>query len=133
MILPVSAVFASVCAVLLIVLSYRVAMFRMRQKKGLGVTDDRDFAVAIRTQANFTEYAPIALILLAIGELNGVAVQLIYGVGMAFVLFRLFHAWGMTQGRGGAHPARLIGIVGTWLALLVIAAAVMVNVFQANA
>ncbi|MCG8517385.1 MAPEG family protein [Marinobacter sp. CA1] len=132
MILPVSAVFACVCTILLVLLSVRVAMFRLRHKKGVGVTDNRDFEAAVRAQANLTEYAPIAVILLAIGELNGVMVEWIYALGMAFVLGRFLHAWGMIQGRGGAHPARLGGILLTWLALLAMVVAVMLNVFQAN-
>ncbi|SDV99817.1 MAPEG family protein [Marinobacter mobilis] len=133
MILPVTAVFASVCVLLLIVLSYRVATFRLKHRKGLGVNDDRDFEVAVRTQANLAEYAPITLVLLAIGELNGVSVAWIYGLGMAFVVGRLLHAWGMVKGRGGPHKARLVGIVLTWLAMLVLAVAVLLNVFLFSA
>lgn len=133
MILPVTAVFASVCTVLLIILSYRVASFRMKYRKGLGVNEDRDFEVAVRAQANLAEYAPITLILLAIGELNGVALELIYVLGMTFVLGRILHAWGMINGRGGAHKARFWGIILSWLAMLVLAIVVMLNVFHFNA
>ncbi|MDX1459405.1 MAG: MAPEG family protein [Marinobacter sp.] len=133
MILPVTAVFASVCAILLIILSYRVSSFRMRYKHGLGVNEDRDFEVAVRTQANLTEYAPMALILLGLGELNGVAVGWIYGLGMTFVVGRILHAWGMVNGRGGAHKARFYGTAMSWLAMLLLAVAVLLNVFLSNA
>ncbi len=132
MILPVTAVYASVCAILLIILSYRVSSFRLRYKHGLGVNEDRDFEVAVRTQANFTEYAPMALILLALGELNGVAVGWIYGLGLMFVAGRILHAWGMTKGRGGAHKARFHGTILSWLAMLLLAGAVLLNVLLTN-
>ncbi|MDX1757376.1 MAG: MAPEG family protein [Marinobacter sp.] len=132
MILPVTAVFASVCAILLLILSCRVSSFRMRHKQGLGVNDDRDFEVAVRAQANLTEYAPMALILLGLGELNGVAVSWIYSLGMMFVLGRILHAWGMINGRGGAHKARFSGTALSWLAMLLLALAVLLNVFQVN-
>ncbi|SFL87443.1 MAPEG family protein [Marinobacter zhejiangensis] len=133
MILPVTAVFASVCTLLLIILSFRVATFRIKYRKGLGVNDDRDFEVAVRTQANLVEYAPITLVLMAIGELNGVTLEWIYGLGMTFVIGRLLHAWGMVNGRGGAHKARFVGILLTWLAMLALAIAVLLNVFRFNA
>ncbi|MDC0662951.1 MAPEG family protein [Marinobacter sp. SS21] len=132
MILPVTAVYASVCAILLIILSYRVTSFRRRYKQGLGVNEDRDFEAAVRTQANFTEYAPMALILLALGELNGVAVGWIHGLGLMFVLGRILHAWGMVQGRGGAHMGRFYGTILSWLALLSLAVAVLLNVVLSN-
>jgi len=43
MIVPVSAVFAAVLGLLLLVLSGMVSRFRLKYKKSLGVTDDRDF------------------------------------------------------------------------------------------
>lgn len=72
MIVPVSAVFAAVLGLLLLVLSGMVSRFRLKYKKSLGVTDDRDFQAAVRAQANLVEYAPLGLVMLAIAELNGV-------------------------------------------------------------
>lgn len=132
MIIPMSAVFASVIVILLLVLSSRVVLFRLKYRKGLGVTEDRDFQVAVRAQANLVEYAPIALILLAIGELNGLSTQVVYWAGMALVVGRVLHAWGMHSGRGGTHWARFSGIVLTWLMMLVTAALVLWNVYQVN-
>ena len=43
MIVPVTGVFAAVIGILLLVLSAQVVKFRLKYKKGLGVTDDRDF------------------------------------------------------------------------------------------
>ena len=68
--------------------------------------------------------------MLAIAELNGVASGLIYWTGMALVVGRLLHAWGMINGRGGLHKARMIGIVLTWLAILVAAVLLLWNVWQ---
>lgn len=107
MIVPMSAVFASLTALLFLALSFRVVMFRLKYRKGMGITDDLDFQAADRAQANLVEYAPFALILLALGELNGVASQLVYWVGVAFIAGRVLHAWGMISGRGGPHKARM--------------------------
>ena len=52
MIVPVTGVFAAVIGILLLVLSAQVVKFRLKYKKGLGVTDDRDFEAAVRAHAN---------------------------------------------------------------------------------
>ncbi|KPP97371.1 MAG: putative relative of glutathione S-transferase, MAPEG superfamily [Marinobacter sp. HL-58] len=130
MIIPVSAVFAAVLGLLLIVLSILVSRFRLKYKKNLGVTDDRDFEAAVRAHGNLVEYAPLGLIMLAIAELNGVASGLVYWTGMAFVVGRILHAFGMINGRGGPHIARLAGILLTWVSILAIAVLLLWNVFQ---
>ena len=121
MLMPVTAVFAAVTAVLLLFLSAQVSRFRLKYRQGLGVNDDREFEVAVRAQGNLVEYAPLGLLLMAIGELNGVHAQWIYWVGMALVGGRILHAFGMFNGHGGPHKARLLGILLTWLSILVMA------------
>ncbi|MGB1950934.1 MAG: MAPEG family protein [Marinobacter sp.] len=130
MIVPVTAVFAAVICILLLVLSFQVVRFRLKYGKGMGVTDDRDFEAAVRAHANLVEYAPLGLIMLGLAELNGVAGGLVYWTGMALVVGRILHAWGMINGRGGPHKARMAGIVLTWLAILVAAVLLLVNVYQ---
>jgi uncharacterized membrane protein YecN with MAPEG domain len=130
MIVPVTAVFAAVIGILLLVLSFQVVRFRLKYGKSMGVTDDRDFEAAVRAHANLVEYAPLGLIMLALAELNGVAGGLVYWTGMALVVGRILHAWGMINGRGGPHKARMAGIVLTWLAILVAAILLLANVYQ---
>ena len=130
MIVPVTGVFAAVTGILLLVLSIQVVKFRLKYRKGLGVTEDRDFEAAVRAHANLVEYAPLALIMLAIAELNGVASGLIYWTGMALVVGRILHAWGMINGRGGPHKARMVGILLTWLAILATAVFLLWNVWS---
>ncbi|WP_417567112.1 MAPEG family protein [Marinobacter sp.] len=130
MIVPITGVFAAVIGILLLVLSAQVVKFRLKYRKGLGVTDDRDFEVAVRAHANLIEYAPLGLIMLGIAELNGVASGLIYWTGMALVVGRLLHAFGMINGRGGPHKARMVGIMLTWLAILITAVLLLWNVWQ---
>ncbi|MDI9244013.1 MAPEG family protein [Marinobacter sp. CHS3-4] len=130
MIVPVTAVFAAVLGLLLLVLSSLVVRYRLKFKKGLGVTEDRGFQAAVRAQANLIEYAPMALIMLAIAELNGVPSTWVYWSGMGLVVGRLLHAFGMINGKGGPHVARLAGTVLTWLAILVVALLLIWNVVQ---
>ncbi|RBW49154.1 MAPEG family protein [Marinobacter sp. F3R11] len=130
MIVPVTGVFAAVLGILLLVLSAQVVKFRLKYKMGMGTTGDRDFEAAVRAHANLVEYAPLGLIMLGIAELNGVASGIIYWTGMALVVGRFLHAWGMINGSGGPHKARAIGILLTWLAILVTAVLLLWNVWQ---
>lgn len=129
MIVPVTGVFAAVLGILLLVLSAQVVKFRLKYKTGMGTAGDRDFEAAVRAHANLVEYAPLGLIMLGIAELNGVASGFIYWTGMALVVGRILHAWGMINGHGEGHKARVIGIVLTWLAILVAAILLLWNVW----
>ncbi len=131
MIVPITAVFASVTALLMLFLAYKVSTFRLKHRQGIGVNpDDPDFEVAVRAHANLVEYAPITLIVMGLGELNGVSIQVVYWVGMVFVAGRLLHAYGMFNGHGGPHKARLVGILMTWLSMLVMSVFTVWNVVQ---
>ena len=130
MLMPVTAVCAAVTALLLLFLSFQVSKYRLKYRQGLGINDDVEFQVADRAQANLVEYAPLALILMGVGELNGVSAHWIYWVGMAFVGGRILHAFGMFNGHGGPHKARLVGILLTWLSMAVMAILLVWNVIQ---
>ncbi|MBU2873172.1 MAPEG family protein [Marinobacter salexigens] len=132
MIVPVTGVFAAVLGILMLVLSGHVVRFRLKYKKGMGVTDNPDFQAAVRAHGNLVEYAPIGLIMLGIAELNGVASGFIYWTGMTLVVGRLLHAWGMISGHGEEHIGRAIGIVMTWLAILAAAILLLWNIWQVN-
>ncbi|MEP3562876.1 MAG: MAPEG family protein, partial [Marinobacter sp.] len=73
MIIPVTAVFAAVLGILLLVLSVLAVRFRLKYQIGMGVNDDPVFQATVRAHANLVEYAPLGLIMLAIAELNGVS------------------------------------------------------------
>lgn len=131
MILPITGVFAAVTGILLLFLSAVVVKYRIKYGKDMGITEDRDFEAAVRAHGNLVEYAPLTLLMLGVAELNGVPNGFIYWIGLAFVLGRILHAWGMLQGLGGPHKARMVGILITWLSILVIAVLLLLNVFQA--
>lgn len=130
MIVPITAVFTAVTAILLLFLSGVVVKYRVKYRMGMGTTKDPDFEAAVRAHGNLTEYAPLTLLMLGIAELNGVASGFVYWLGMAFVLGRILHAWGMLQAQGEEHKARMVGILLTWLVMLGIALLLLLNVWQ---
>lgn len=130
MIVPITGVFAAVTAILLLFLSGVVVKYRVKYRMGLGTTKDPDFEAAVRAHGNLVEYAPLTLLMLGIAELNGVASGFVYWLGMAFVLGRILHAWGMLQAQGREHKARMVGILLTWVVMLAIALLLLLNVWQ---
>ena len=95
--LIVTTLIACILAVLFIRLSFGVIRLRRHHKVGLGSGGVDDLERAIRAQANFAEYVPIALILMACLELNSAPLWLIAILGIGFVAGRVIHAKGMNQ------------------------------------
>lgn len=115
--LPITATIASLCGLLIIFLAYRVVVARRRAKVGIGDGGDQTLACAVRAHANFTEYVPLALILLAAWEINGGPRLGLWIAGGLLVVSRLIHAWGLSH-RSGVSFGRFWGTAGTWLVIL---------------
>lgn len=125
---PLTALYASLLALLLVMLSLVVIRLRRSLRIGVGDGGNRDLARAIRVQGNATEYVPIFLILLAACELNHGGAMLLHGCGATFFFCRIMHAWGL-YGSGGASRARVAGMVGTLGVLIVLATANLQKLF----
>ena len=72
----------------------------------------------MRRHANFIEFVPLGLLIIALLEANGVSGTVIHGLCGSLVLFRLCHAFGIkadtVKGAG-----RAIGAAGSTLVMLV--------------
>lgn len=119
---PVTAAYAAAFGVLLLWLSWRVVAARRRYATGLGTGTEPGMAQAVRVQGNFTEYVPLALVLLLVGELNGLPEPLLHVAGAVLLASRLLHAWGLSRS-SGRSPGRYWGTAGTWLVLLALSLA----------
>ncbi len=113
--LEVTTFTTAICGLIYLVLSYRVSQIRLSERISLGDGGHADLMARTRAHANFGEYVPIILILIALIEFEtGYSVAL--GIVSAiFILARIAHAIGM--GRPSPNKLRVSGIVGTWLAL----------------
>ncbi len=120
--LQITAIYASILAILYVVLSYRVARRRMRFQVGLGTGQNPDLERAIRIHGNFAEYVPLALLLLALLESGGGPGWVLHGAGATLVVARILHVVGLTSS-SGRSPGRFIGVTLTWALLLALAAA----------
>lgn len=117
---PVTALYAGLCALLLLVLAGLVLKQRRIHKIGLGDGGVEQLARAMRVQANFVEYVPIALVLMLLAELNGMPVRWLHAAGVTLLVSRVLHAWGLSHSSGGSF-GRMVGTTGTYAVLLALA------------
>ena len=120
--LPVTSMVAAVAAAALVAMSISVSFRRMKVGVHIGFGEDTLLMRRIRAQGNFTEYVPLALLLLALAEYRQAPPVLLWIVAVLLVVGRCLHFAGIMT---GSTALRAPGMVGTYGALLVGAAALL--------
>ena len=116
--LSITAIYAGLLGLLLVVLSFGVIRERLRHQVSLGDGGNADLQTASRRQGNFVEYVPLALLLIAIAEVNGAPSGLVHGLGATLVVGRVLHPLGLAAEFGVRVP-RLVGTVATFGVIIV--------------
>lgn len=114
-ILPTALATATACALINFWLAIRVGLARQAAKVSIGDGGDTRLIARMRAQANFVEYAPFVLILIALIELAAGTHWWLAAAAALFVLARIVHPLGMDS---IWKPGRAIGVVLTFLILL---------------
>lgn len=122
MLLPITALYASILMIFALVLSFKAGGFRGKTgiSVGQGEPINMDLAQRVRVHQNFLEYVPMAIILMGILELNGGNATFLHVFGVVLIIARIAHAIGLKHDNMG-HPGRAIGAGGTALISLVAA------------
>lgn len=115
--LSVTPLYAGLLALIYVGLAVRVVRARRASGIGLGAGEDAVLLSRIRAHGNFAEYAPYCLLLLAILELAGEASMVLHVGGLALVVSRLAHAWGLATS-SGTSIGRYVGMIGTFAILI---------------
>ncbi|WP_171227888.1 MULTISPECIES: MAPEG family protein [unclassified Ruegeria] len=120
--LAITPIYAALIAILYVALSVKVILQRRSDKISVGDGGSKLMIKAIRTHSNCAEYAPIALLLIAMVELQGAGGLLVHILGLMLLAGRLLHAYGF-----GRTPQIVIlrqaGMSLTFLAIMVAAIA----------
>ena len=95
--LLMTSLIASTAAIIFISLSLGVIKLRRRNQVRIGTGGVEELERAIRAHANFAEYVPIGLILIACLEANGATWWLVLLPGIALLLGRIVHAVGVQE------------------------------------
>lgn len=117
----VTLLFASLHALLLMVLVVPIVLHRRRARIGIGDGGDALLARRMRVQANFVEYVPMGLVLLALLELAGLPAAWIWALGSTLLAGRVLHAVGLA-GSAGVSRGRFLGTLLTWIVIVAMAA-----------
>ncbi|KIN60493.1 Membrane-associated protein in eicosanoid and glutathione metabolism [Sulfitobacter noctilucae] len=88
--------YAGLLALIFVVLSWRVILYRRANLISLGDSGDKALLKRMRAQANCAEYAPVAIILMLLAELSGAPGVAVHTLGIAFVTGRILHAIGFS-------------------------------------
>ena len=90
----------------------------------------------IRAHANFMETVPFAVILLWFGEMYVLAPEVVHTLGIALVIGRVLHAYGMLfvkhstnrfRQTGMAITMTTMGISSVWLCVVLVASLIEMN------
>lgn len=96
----ISLLIASLHVLLYLVLTVRVVLHRNVHRIGIGTGGDESLSRKIRVHANFIEYVPLGLLLLALLELSAVNTALLWTFGIALLVARVLHAIGLGRSAG---------------------------------
>ncbi|MBB5711193.1 MAPEG family protein [Sphingomonas xinjiangensis] len=114
MLLPVALTTTGAAALINFWLAARVGQLRIARRISVGDGGDPQVLARMRAHANFAEYAPVVLLLIALIEF-AVGTQLwLWVVAAIFVFGRILHGFGMD----GSMRLRQIGIATTMLIML---------------
>lgn len=116
----ITLLFASLHAVLMLILAVRVVNHRRANKIGLGDGGDKLLARKVRVHANFVEYVPMLLLMLALLELCGLPAAWLWALGGVLLLARILHASGFSR-HSGYSVGRFWGTLLTWVVLVTMA------------
>src|SRR5919106_6880968 len=105
----ITALYAALVALVLLVLALRVSSVRMRLKINLGDGGDPGLQRAVRAHANAVEWALPVLVLMLIAELNRATPLFLHACGIVLVLARILHGAGLSR-VSGMSSGRFVGI-----------------------
>jgi hypothetical protein len=124
----ITGLYVALGVLLVLVLGVRVVMRRWTARIGIGDGDDKELRKRIRAHGNAIEYLPIGLLALLLLDLDGTTPTLLHVCGVALILARTVHAFGLSR-TGGVSPERFFGITLTFLTLLAMAVLLLMQQF----
>jgi len=120
--LSITAFYAALLAVLFLVLSVRVIGWRRESRVEFGHGEDSELLRCMRVHANFAEYVPFTLLLMALAESMAPPHVLLHVAGLLLVAGRLLHAYGVSQ----FPPVMRYRVYGMWLTFVALGLAALI-------
>ena len=121
-------IYASILSILFVYLSVRAIRARRSLGITLGHSENPVMLRAMRVHANFAEYVPLSIFVIYLVEVTGANVILVHALGIALVVARISHAYGVSQVKEN-FKFRVFGMVTTFSIILVSALFLLTSVF----
>ena len=100
---PITSLYAGLLTLVFFALSVRVIRYRRAEQIGLGDADDKSLLRRMRAHANFAEYVPLGVVLLALCEAQGAPRIAVHLLGLTLLVGRALHGYGFS-----ASPPKMI-------------------------
>jgi len=114
----VTPLYAGLLVLWFLVLSVRVIRRRGAEKIALGDGGNAGMMRLIRGHANFAEYVPLALLLMALLELGHFSIYVLHALGLTLLVARLLHGYALSFAQHFMF-GRVAGAGLTFLVLLI--------------
>ena len=95
--ITVTPLYAAIIALVFVALSIRTLSLRRRLGVAIGDGEQAVLTRAVRAHANFSEYVPIALLLIFLLELGTDSKAWVHALCAVLLVGRLSHAYGVSQ------------------------------------
>lgn len=130
MLLPITLTLAAACAFINFWLAARCLRWRLKDQVLHGDGGVAGLAKHMRAHSNFTEYAPLTLILFALVELASGSTIWLWIAAALFALSRVAHGIGMNADK--PTPLRAVGQMVTFVIMLGLAVAALFLAYQST-
>ena len=117
----ITPISSAIFAIFFVFLSINVIRARRQYKVSIGAGHNKSVERAMRVHANFAEYVPFSLLLIAMLEINNANIFIILILCSVLLAGRVVHAWGVsTENENFAY--RVSGMMMTFSVIIAAAA-----------
>ena len=116
----ITALYAGILSLIMMALAINVTKHRAKLRVPMGDGGNPIMLRMIRLHGNAVEYLPLALVLMAIYEIDGGSHTALHAAGIALIVGRILQSWNMwlTEIAGFG---RISGQALTWLTIIALA------------
>lgn len=119
--LPITALTAAICAIMLLITAIDTVRQRIGGKVAFGDGGNAKLISASRSHGNLAEHAPLAIIMIGLLEQSGAHHWVLTGVACLFLFARAMHIVGIYAPMSTTPPVpRQIGVIGTWVSYAIL-------------
>ena len=126
----ITPLYAGILGLMLAILGLRAILLSRKQAAVNGVGNSLEHEKAMQAYDNFTEYVPLALLLIWFLELRSGSGWSIHAFCLVFLSGRLIHALGVSRVNEN-YKFRIVGMVLTFTTIITVSIRLLLGVFGA--